>query len=44
MNFVKKEFYRQDYIDITEYFVDDNVEYRQAVDEILALADSGMFD
>ena len=42
--FCEKEFYRQDYIDITEYFVDDNVEYRQAVDEILALADSGMFD
>ena len=42
--FCEKEFYRQDYIDITEYFVDDNVEYRQAVDEILALADGGMFD
>lgn len=41
--FCEKEFYRQDYISITEYFVDDMVEYEQAVDEIISLADSGVF-
>ncbi len=42
--FCEKEFYRQDYISITEYFVDDMVEYEQAVDEIISLADSGVFE
>lgn len=42
--FCKKEFYRQDYLDITEYFIDDMVEYEQAVAELIDLADSGMFD
>lgn len=41
--FCEKEFYRQDYINITEYFVDDMVGYEQAVDQIICLADSGMF-
>lgn len=41
--FCDKEFYRQDYINITEYFVSDMVKYEQAVNEIIALADSGMF-
>lgn len=42
--FCEKEFYRQDYINITEYFVDDMVGYERAVDQIICLADSGMFE
>lgn len=42
--FCKKEFYKQDYTSITEYFTDDIVEYEKAIDEIVALADSGIFD
>lgn len=42
--FCEKEFYRQDYISITEYFIGDMVEYEQVVDEMITLADSGMFD
>ena len=42
--FCEKEFYRSDYINITEYFVEDIVEYEQVVAEVIALADSGMFD
>lgn len=42
--FCEKEFYRQDYSSITEFFVDDPVAYEQATGEIIALADSGMFD
>lgn len=38
------DFYRQDYINITEYFINDMVKYEQAVDGIIELADSGMFD
>ena len=41
--FCKKGFYRQDYISITEYFIDDVVEYEQVADQIILLADSGMF-
>lgn len=42
--FCKKEFYKQDYINITEYFIDDIVDYEQAIDEVMKLADSGIFD
>ena len=41
--FCEKEFYRQDYVSITKYFIDDMVEYKQAVEQIISLADSGMF-
>lgn len=42
--FCEKEFYRQDYISITEYFINDMVEYEQAVNVIISLADSNMFE
>ena len=42
--FCEKDFYKQDYINITEYFINDMVEYGQVISEISALADSGMFD
>lgn len=42
--FCEKEFYRQDYISITEYFVDDMVGYEQAAEQMVCLADSGMFE
>lgn len=42
--FCNKDFYRQDYLNITEYFVNDMIEYGQAISEISILADSGMFD
>lgn len=42
--FCEKEFYKQDYISITQYFVDDLVEYEQAISEIVSLADSGVFE
>lgn len=42
--FCEKEFYRQDYMNITEYFIDDMVEYERAAAEMIALADSGMFE
>ncbi|MCM1126583.1 MAG: nucleotidyl transferase AbiEii/AbiGii toxin family protein [Lachnospiraceae bacterium] len=41
--FCEQDFFRQDYISITEYFVDDMVEYEQVIDEMVTLADSGMF-
>ena len=41
--FCEKEFYRQDYVSITKYLIDDMVEYKQAVEQIISLADSGMF-
>lgn len=41
--FCEKEFYRQDYISITEYFIDDVVEYERAADQIISIADSGLF-
>lgn len=42
--FCEKEFYRQDYINITEYFIDDMVEYEQAIDAMIDLADRGLFE
>ncbi|MDE7284703.1 MAG: nucleotidyl transferase AbiEii/AbiGii toxin family protein, partial [Lachnospiraceae bacterium] len=42
--FCEKDFYRQDYISITEYFIDDMVEYEQAIEQIISIADSGMFE
>lgn len=42
--FCGKEFYKQDYISITEYFIDDMVEYEQAANQIISIADSGMFE
>lgn len=41
--FCEKGFYKQDYNNITEYFIDDMVEYEQAVDQIISIADSGIF-
>ena len=42
--FCERDFFRQDYISITGYFIDDMVEYEQVVDEMIALADSGLFE
>lgn len=42
--FCEKDFYRQDYISITEYFIDDMVEYEQVIEQIISIADSGMFE
>lgn len=42
--FCEKEFYKHDYSSITEYFINDMIEYEQAVDQIISIADSGMFE
>lgn len=42
--FCEQDFFRQDYINITEYFIDDVVEYERVIDEMIALADSGIFE
>ena len=41
--FCEKDFYRQDYLDITKYFTGDFVEFEKVIAEMIALADSGLF-
>lgn len=42
--FCENDFYKQDYMDITNYFLDDMVEYDNALEAILSVVEEGYFD
>lgn len=41
--FCASDFYKQDYADITSYFLDDKIEYENAVTDLLSVIDSDFF-